>query len=110
MCEARGSRAAALAAQIDHGLCGRYVACALAQAAQFAKAAAALERDDVVVRERAALVEVVGNLLGFVFELFGRRADRESADAAVLIGGEAIRDPLFERGVWLVGAAEIGED
>ena len=84
--------------------------CALAQPAEFARAAAALERNDEVVGERAAFVEVARHFRGFIFDFIVERADGELTDAALLVGRQPVGDPLFQRGVRLVGLAQIGED
>jgi hypothetical protein len=93
----------------DHGLRAGRVACALAQPAQFARASPPLERNDKVVDQRAASVEVAAIFLNIVCDFIRQRPNGELAHAALLVSSQSIGDPLFERRVWFVGAAQLAE-
>ena len=93
----------------DHCLRARWVACARAQPAQLACAPSPLERNDEVVDQRAASVQLAAIFLNVVCDIIRQRPDGELAHAALLVCGQSIGDPLFEGGVWLVGAAQVGE-
>ena len=100
----------ALASERDHCLRVGDIGAAGAESSDFARAAAALERNDVVVGERAAFLEVGGDFRGFVLDLVVQGSDRELADAALLFRRQPIGNPFFERSVWFIGLAQIGED
>ena len=93
----------------DHGLRAGWVACARAQPAQLACAPPPLERNDKVVDQRAASVQLAAIFLNIVCDVIRQRPDGELAHAALLVCRQSIGDPLFERRVWLVGAAQLAE-
>src|SRR5271154_5916568 len=93
----------------DHGLRAGWVACACAQPAQLACAASPLERNDKVADQRAAPVQLAAIFLNIVRDVIRQRPDGKLAHAPLLVCRQSIGDPLFEGGVWLVGAAQFAE-
>ena len=93
----------------DHGLRAGWVAGALAQPAQLACAPPPLERNDEVIDQRAASIEVAAILLNVVRDVIRQRPDGELAHSSLLVCRQSLGDPLFERRVWFVGAAQLAE-
>src|SRR5579862_7787502 len=100
----------ALAPERDDGLRRRYIGSTSAKSSDFARASAPLERSDIVAGDRATFLELARNFLRFVHDFVVQRSDRKLADAALLVRSQPIGNPLFERGVWLIRAAQVGED
>src|SRR5208282_6858839 len=93
---------AAPASVCDHGLrssrrlagfrlARRHFGGAPAQSPQFMRAAAPIERDDVVVDQRPAFFKLIGIFLSVVADIIAQRTDRKLADQALLLSRQPLR-------------------